>query len=349
MATKKPVRPAARKPDSSGTLREQKRRMGYKLLRQGVSRAQVAKRLDVSWVTANRWMKWLKARGEGSWHDRGRSGRPQKLTGAQKRKLKRILAKGALEYGYPTKLWTLKRVAEVTEKEFHVRYNVTHVWRVLRSLGLTAQVPLLRAMERDDDYIKWWVENEWPAILELAEKEGATIVFIDESAAQSHPNVKRTWAPRGSRPEMRVKARRDKLSLISGVKVDGELFFSVHGHDLTGRDVVGFLRKLIKEMEGRKLLVAWDNASIHKCKATKRFLERNCSTMITKRFPPYAPELNPDESVWNLAKYHDLANWCPTDAREMRRVVNRELRLLSSQKERVASAIRNAKIPLPPI
>lgn len=123
--------------------------MGYKLLRQGVSRAQVAKRLDVPWVTANRWMKWLKSRGERSWHDRGRSGGPQKLTGAQKRKLKRMLAKGALEYGYTTKLWTLKRVTEVIEEEFHVMYNVTHVWRVLRSLGLTAQVPLLRAMERE--------------------------------------------------------------------------------------------------------------------------------------------------------------------------------------------------------
>ena len=57
-------------------------------------------------------------------------------------------------------------------------------------MGLTAQVPLLRAMERDDDYIAWWVENEWPAILELAEKkENATILFMDESSVQSQPNV----------------------------------------------------------------------------------------------------------------------------------------------------------------
>ena len=31
-----------------------------------------------------------------------------------------------------------------------------------------------------------------------------------------------------------------------------------------------------------------------------------------ERFPSYAPELNPDEGVWNLAK-HDLANGCPKD------------------------------------
>ena len=33
-------------------------------------------------------------------------------------------------------------------------------------------------------------------------------------------------------------------------------------------------------------------------------------------FPSYAPELNPDEGVWSLAK-RDLANGCPLDADEL--------------------------------
>jgi len=337
------------RPSSSGTLREQKRRMGYELLMQGRSRAEVAKQLDVTWMTANRWFRWLKSRGRDSWHDKNRSGRPQKLTRDQKRKLKRILKKGALHYGYPTELWTLKKVAEVIEKEFQVRYNVTHVWRVLRSLGFTAQVPLLRAMERDEDYIKWWIDKKWPEILELAHKENAVILFMDESSVQSQPNVKRTWAQRGSRPEIRAKARRDKLTIISAVRMNGELFFSVHGHNLEGKDTIHFLRKLMREETNGKLLIVWDNASIHKSRDVKRFLERRRGRIITRLFPPYAPELNPDESVWNLAKYHDLANWCPTDAKQMRRTITKELRILSTQNERVAGAMRHAQIPLPPI
>src|SRR5207245_8223628 len=95
--------------------------------------------------------------------------------------------------------------------------------------------------------------------------------------------------------------------------------------------------------------IVWDNASIHKSGNVKRFLERKRSAIITRLFPPYAPELNPDESVWNLAKYHDLANWCPSDKKEMRSVITKELRMLSRQKERVASTMRHAGIPLPPI
>jgi transposase len=310
------------------TTREQKRSVGYELLRQGCTKAQVAKVVGVSWVTTNRWTKQLQAK-KARTHDKKRSGRPEKLTHSQHTKLKRILKNGAQHYGYPTELWTLKRVTDVINKEFGVKYNTTHVWRVLRSMGFSAQVPLLRAIERDEEYISWWIKEKWPEIQLLAQKEDAELLFIDESCIQCQPNVKRTWAPKGSRPEIRVKqGSRDKLSIISAVKVDGELFFGVHGHNLEGADVVRFLRKLSKEMRKQKLLVVWDNIGIHRSKLVARFLERNKSLFIARRFPPYAPDLNPDESVWNLAKNHDLANWCPSSGKEMRRVITKELKML---------------------
>lgn len=133
------------------------------------------------------------------------------------------------------------------------------------------------------------------------------------------------------------------------MNANGELYFSVHGHDLTGEDTGRFLRKLLKELSGRKIWVVWDGAGIHRSKRVGRFLEKNSAKVVARRFPAYAPELNPDESVWNLVKYADLANWCPKDKGEMRRVIAREMRALKSQNMRVASAMRHAKIPLPPI
>ena len=318
-------------------------------MQRGLSKAAVALALDVSWVTAHRWSKQLEAK-QPRKRDKQRVGRPKKLSGKQLTVLKRILKKGALLYGYPTELWTLKRVAEVIEKEFGVKYNVTHVWRVMRSLGFSAQIPLLKAVERNEKAIREWITANWPQIVETAQKEDAVVFFYDEGGVQSQPNVRRTWAPRGMRPEIRMKqSNRDKLAIISAVTWDGELFFSVHGHDLTDKDTVRFLRKLIKEMAGNKFLVLWDGLRIHRSKRVKRFLEKNVEKLTTRRFPAYAPELNPEEQVWNLAKHDDLANWCPLNRRELRRVVTREMRILKSQKARVASAIRHAKIPLPPL
>jgi len=334
---------------SSPTPREMKRNMGYKLLRRGLTKREVAAALGVSWVSADRWFKQLEAK-QVRKRDRQRVGRPRKLSRKQLATLKRILKKGALCYGYPTELWTLKRVADVVKEEFGVKYNVTHVWRVMRSLGFSAQVPLLKAIERDENAIQEWISLNWPQIVETARLEDAVIFFYDEGGVQSQPNVRRTWSQRGRRPEIVVKqSNRDKLALISAVTWDGELYFSVHSHDLTDEDTVRFLKKLAKEMSGRKFFVLWDNLKIHRSKRVKRFLEKNAEKVTAWRFPPYAPELNPDEQVWNLAKHDDLANWCPLNRRDLRRVVTREMRTLKNQKKRVASALRCAKIPLPPL
>ncbi|MFD8723515.1 winged helix-turn-helix domain-containing protein [Streptomyces sp. NPDC059629] len=39
---------------------------------------------------------------------------------------------------------------------FHVRYTVQGLWKLLRRHGWSAQVPLRRAIERDDEAIEVW-------------------------------------------------------------------------------------------------------------------------------------------------------------------------------------------------
>ncbi len=176
------------------TLREQKRNVGYELLRQGCTKAQVAKAVCVSWVTANRWTKQLQTK-KARKHDKKRSGRPVKLSISQRAKLKRILKNGAQQYGYPTELWTLKRVSEVINKEFDVKYNTTHVWRVLRSMGFSAQVPLLRAMERDEKYISC----ARPSPCKATKLGFETIVLPEFILALSYRHIYRSFSRRAKR------------------------------------------------------------------------------------------------------------------------------------------------------
>ena len=327
--------------------REEIRRRGYKALTKGIPQTVIAATLGVNRITVNRWDKRRKKNGPESWRDVPRPGPAPKLNKAQGERLKRILLRGALEHGYPSELWTLKRVAEVIKKEFGVEYNVTHVWRVLRGLGFSPQVPQQVAMERDDKRIREWVLNEWPKIVDLAREIGATILFLDECAVQSHPNVHRTWAPKGARPKLLVReGKRDKLSLISAVTTAGELYFSIHEKAIKGPEVMVFLHHLLREIPG-KVIVVWDSGGIHRSVEVKEFLWLNRKRLVTRRFPTYAPHLNPDEQVWMLAKDKDLANWRPRDIVEMKRVVRAELLKLARQKGRVGSAICHAQIPLP--
>ncbi len=50
-------------------------------------------------------------------------------------------------------------------------------------------------------------------------------------------------------------------------------------------------------------MVIWDGASIQRAQAIKAFLSRGAAKRIhLERLPGYAPELNPQEGVWNLLK-----------------------------------------------
>jgi transposase len=324
--------------------REERRRLAYRWLREGVPKAEIARRLGVAWRTVWAWEKRRAAEGPTSWREHRHPGPDRRLSAEQLERVQRILRKGARSSGYPTDLWTLKRVAEVIEREYGVEYTLSGVWRVLRALGLSAQVPLKVALERNEPYIQNWVRVVWPALAKRALERDATIVFVDETGVQTTPNVRRSWAKVGERLVLRSPAHHEKLSVISGVTADGELFFEIHEHDITGTEVVWFLEQLLEEIEGR-VLVMWDNGGIHRCVEVQTFVWENRERLELRRLPPYAPELNPDEGIWDVIKNDRLANYCPRSLGELREKLTRQLERLKDDPGAVQTAMSQIVLP----
>jgi transposase len=128
----------------------------------------------------------------------------------------------------------------------------------------------------------------------------------------------RTWAPRGQTPILRVKLTHDHLSAISGVTLDGRLFLQVREDSYDSAAVVGFLRVLLRKLRG-KILIIWDGSPIHKGQPLKDFLTRGAAKRLhLERLPGYAPDLNPDEGIWNYLKRVELKNRCCRDLAELR-------------------------------
>lgn len=123
----------------------------------------------------------------------------------------------------------------------------------------------------------------------------------------------RTYAPCGQTPVLRVKLTHDHLSAIGAITPEGRLVMQSQDHADCADDVVRFLRLLLRKLPG-KLLVIWDGAPIHRAQAIKEFLSRGAAKRIhLERLPGYAPELNPQEGVWNLLKRRELKNVCCRD------------------------------------
>ena len=144
---------------------EERRREGARLLRAGkLTKAEIARQLGVSRAAVGAWAKVLEADGLRGLRQQKSTGRASKLTAEHKKRLKRMLDRGAIASGYPTDRWTLVRVSELIQKEFSISYHPNSLKRVLDKLGYSVQKPLPRAAEQDEKLVKAWLEKDWPRI-----------------------------------------------------------------------------------------------------------------------------------------------------------------------------------------
>lgn len=135
-------------------------------------------------------------------------------------------------------------------------------------------------------------------------------MFVDEAGFYLLPMAVATWAAIGQTPVLRVPLTRDHLSAISGITPDGRLFLQVRHNAYDADAVVAFLRVLLRKIPG-KVLVIWDGSPIHRAQPIKDFLRRGAARRLwLEQLPGYAPDLNPDEGVWNYLKRVELANVC---------------------------------------
>ena len=113
---------------------EQRRREGMRLLAQGISQAEVARRCGVSRVSALRWEQQRASARSAAWKRRPLGRRP-KLTATHKQELEKALVQGAQAHGFLNDLWTLPRVAELIHRQSGVRLHPGHVWRLVLPRG----------------------------------------------------------------------------------------------------------------------------------------------------------------------------------------------------------------------
>ena len=146
---------------------EERRLAAGRLLRAGrLSQAEIARRLGVSPAAVSQWAKQLHdgPRGLAALRRHPKPGRPPRLRPSQWQQLLGILARGAKRSGFETERWTLPRVRAVIERRFGVTYHVDYLSTRLRDLGWSAQVPAVRAAERDEELIRAWLDRDWPRI-----------------------------------------------------------------------------------------------------------------------------------------------------------------------------------------
>jgi transposase len=152
------------RPNGTSQQLEKRRLQAIAMLESGKSYQTVANSLSASLSSVVRWVQAYCQEGRAGLKANPIPGRPARLSVRDQAKLERILLKGPLQAGYPTDLWTLRRVAEVIEQRFQVSYHPGHVWKLLVGMGWSCQKPEGRSTRRDEPAIEHWKRYTWPRI-----------------------------------------------------------------------------------------------------------------------------------------------------------------------------------------
>ena len=177
---------------------------------------------------------------------------------------------------------------------------------------------------------------------------GAHLVFADESGFLLVPYVARTWSPQGCTPVHYYRqGRRDKVSVISGISVSPRrqrlsLYYQLYFDNIRQEEVCVFLRELLRHLRG-SVIVLLDNSSTHQGLPLQQLLHKH-PRLQSERFPSYAPELNPDEGVWSLAK-RALANSCPHDLEELVEHVINSINGIRNSAQKLRGCIVQSELP----
>ena len=145
---------------------EQLRRLAVELTLGGETPEQAAELLQVSERSVWRWLGAFRERGDGGLVTRPGQGRPPKLSDAQARQvLAWVAERSACDFGFVTDRWTAPRVAALIGRHFGVRMNHRYLndW-LFRHGRITPQVPERRPRERDEQAVRRWVDEQWPAL-----------------------------------------------------------------------------------------------------------------------------------------------------------------------------------------
>jgi transposase len=160
-----------RYPDGGGLTaaerarREQVRLEAAELIEAGATDREVARRLRVSRMSANRWRRALAPRGREALATKGAGGAKCKLAPSQLAELEAALDAGPAAWGWDEdQCRTLARITDLVRRRFRAGYTLAGTDLLLHRIGWSVQVPARRAAERDEAAIAAWRQEAWPAI-----------------------------------------------------------------------------------------------------------------------------------------------------------------------------------------
>ena len=261
--------------------------------------------------TISRWLKnWDDIRLASIFTGHQSNENASKLSKIQREEIKKALGSSPSAYGIPKEFWNVPTLKEYVQTEFGVIYESERSYHfLLKFSNLSFKYPDTFDRHRDEAQIAERMQKIHAEIRPFLEDNAWEVFASDEVRMELEAFTRRAWLKKGERTIVKVNRKREAQSYIGFLNQKN---FNCHLYELDWQNQAEILKafeRFLKKYPHKKICVVWDNAKFHKGKETKKALQKG---QLLERahlinFPPYAPDKNPIEHVWNTAK-NSMAN-----------------------------------------
>ena len=308
-----------------------------KKIRDGESPEVVAQAIGVNRTTVYDWLAKHRDGGISALKERKAPGRAPKLDGKKIKWLFDVLTlKNPQQLKFEYALWTREMIQKIIKDKYSIKLSLPSIGRLLAQLGFTCQKPLYKAIQKNESLVQEWLKKVFPKIKYRALREKAAIYFGDAAHIRSDHHAGKTWGIKGKTPVVKSSGARFGFSLLSAITSKGKMKFMIKEGSVNSDVFIEFLKRLMFGAKQKVFLIV-DGGSSHVSKKTKDFVKSVSKKLALFYLPPYSPELNPDELVWNHLKNHTVGRSTVIDKNDFKKQVSGSMRSLQKNPEKIKS------------
>jgi transposase len=228
-----------------------------------------------------------------------------KLTREQKQQIKETVGKPPDKYGIPTEFWDISKLKNYVKAEFRVVYESNQSYHfLLKFSGLSFKYPDKLSPRRDEEAIIERIAEIKEEIKPYLVDPNWMVFAADEVGVQLESEIRRAWLVKGKRTIVKTQRsdeHQNYLGFLDQKNGECQIYEIEKGKQIY---VIPVLEQLVLKYPDKHICVVWDNATFHKGPIFREKLKK-CQTLERLHliaFPPYAPDHNPIEHVWQYGK-----------------------------------------------
>jgi transposase len=230
-----------------------------------------------------------------------------KLTNAQKLEVSKTLQQPPSECGLPREFWDVPTLKNYVKAEFGIKYESKQSYHcLLKFSSLSFKYPDKFDIKRDEEQIEKRIAEIHKELKPYWSNKEYLIFASDETRVQLETLTRRAWLKKGKKTVIKVSRKKEAQNYIGFLNLKSGRNYTFRLKWQNQEEIIRSIKRLlaIKEHKSRRIIIIWDNAPFHKGKLIKEQLTKGKAlhNIHLINLPPYAPDKNPVEQVWNVAK-----------------------------------------------